>query len=531
VPAGSASVLRAALSATLVAAAVLVLTAVQSLALAGPASARSSDFASQVRAAERRAAVRLTATERTTPPGRYAYFTSGDRWKYAGAQGWASGYVPGGLWLMYQMTGKDWWRRHAASRQAAIGAAPITSDSLNLGALFFPSYARGFDLTGDSRFRAKALQAAIALAGRYDPEVGAIRSRPAGDFNVIIDSLVGSQLLWWAADHGGPALLREIAARHAATVARDFIRADGSTWQLVSYDDATGAVKLKTTSAGYDADSMWARGQAWAILGFAAAYRETREELFLQAARRVTDRYLADLPADMVPFWDFRDPAIPDAPRDSSAAAIAASGMIDLARCEPDAGNGARYAAAARATISSLMSPTYFSSGADPAVLLHGTYLWRTGTTDRGLAYGDAYFLQALLRLRLLPAEGHALHVARARAAAGTARSAVDGLPGTAWKTRGAQWLELDLGRTAGVAALRLALSRGDTRSARLRVVTSTDRRHWRTAVTTMSSGQTSGFETFAFVSRLARYVRLYVDGTSAGRANAVAAAEVYASR
>ncbi len=111
---------------------------------------------------------------------------------------------------------------------------------------------------------------------------------------------------------------------------------------------------------------MWARGQAWAILGFAAAYRETGDDVFLQAARRVTDRYLADLPADMVPYWDFRDPAIPAAPRDSSAAAIAASGMIDLARSEPDAANGARYAAAARATLASLMSPAYVSLRRQP---------------------------------------------------------------------------------------------------------------------------------------------------------------------
>lgn len=506
------------------------LVAILLLLCAGSATARSAGFASQVRAAERRAAARLAATERSTPAGRYAYYTAGNAWKYSNAQGWASGYASGGLWLMYQVTGNDWWRRHASSRQAATGAAPITPQSLNLGALFFPTYVRGFKLTGDPRFKAKALKAAVAMAARYDPDVGAMRSRPNGDFNVIIDSLMKPQLLWWAADHGGPASLREIAYHHAYTTARDFLRDDGSTYHIVFYDDTTGAVKLKTTSAGYGPESMWARGQAWGILGFAAAYRETGDAVFLQAARRVTDRYLADLPADMVPCWDFRDPAIPASPRDSSAAAIAASGMMDLALAEPDAANGARYAAAARATLASLMSRAYASHGANPAVLLHGTYSWHSGVTDRGLAYGDTFFLEAFMRLRRLAPQGAGLTVKQARASAGDAAQAIDGLLDTAWTARGTQWLELDLGVAREAGALRIALRHGAARAARLRVVTSTDRRHWRAGVTTMTSGETAGYETLGFAPRTARYVRVWCDGTSVGRGDTIAEAEVYAA-
>jgi unsaturated chondroitin disaccharide hydrolase len=500
------------------------------LLASGPAAAAPADFASQVRATERRAAVRLAATERATPSDRFAYYTVGHAWKYTSVQGWAAGYAPGGLWLMYQMTGDAWWRRHASSRQTAIGEAPISSESLNLGALFFPSYARGFDLTGDPRFSAKVLEAAVATTGRYDSVVGAMRSRAGDEFNVIIDSLVKSQLLWWAADHGGPASLRDIAYRHASTTARDFLRDDGSTWQIVYYDSVTGAVTLKTTSAGYGGQAMWSRGQAWAILGFAAAYRETGDDLFLQAARRVTDRYLAELPADMVPYWDFRDPAIPFAPRDSSAAAIAASGMIDLALSEPDAADRARYAAAARGTLASLMSPAYASHGDNPALLLHGTYSMPAGISDRGLAFGDAFFLEALLRLRRLRPEGTALRAARVQASAGNASLAVDKSLATAWTAWGAQWLELDLGAVQNVGALRVALRNGDDRAARLRVATSADHRHWGRAVTTMTCGQTSGYETFDFAPRPARYVRVYFDGTTADAGDAVAEVRLYAA-
>ena len=140
-------------------AAALLLTSMLLLVLTGPAVASTAGFASQVRAAERRAVARLAATERATPPGRYAYYTAGGSWKFAKARCWASGYVPGGLWLAYQLTGKDWRRRHASSRQAAIGASPITADSLNLGALFFP------ELRARVRRRPGELQAARRRRG------------------------------------------------------------------------------------------------------------------------------------------------------------------------------------------------------------------------------------------------------------------------------------------------------------------------------------------------------------------------------
>ena len=291
-----------------------------------------------------------------------------------------------------------------------------------------------------------------------------------------------------------------IATRHAATTARDFIRVDGSTWQLVYYDDATGAVKLKTTSAGYDAGSMWARGQAWAILGFAAAYRETREDVFLQAARRVTDRSSRTCPPTWCRTRDFRDPAIPAAPRDSSAAAIAASGMLDLARSEPDEANGARYAAAARATLASLMSPAYFSSGANPAGCCT-VHSWRAGTTDRGLATGTLFLGRCCdcgCRRRGRPST--LLERAPAPEARGTPSTGSPAPSGSRRRVARAR-----PGQDAGVGALRLAFSHGQ-RSARLRVVTSTDRRHWRQAVTTIPAAAAG--ETFGFASRQARYGR-----------------------
>lgn len=508
--------------------AVATVTSVLGLLAAPAVASGAADFAQTVRAAELRAMQRLATTERRTPLGRFAYFTVGNDWKCTGPSGWAAGYVPGGLWSCYQFSGVSWWRDAAAARQAVIGAAWLTPDSLDLGALFYPSYARGYRLTGDPRFRAKTLRAAWCAAQRYNSVVGAMLSRPGGEFNVIIDSLMKPQLLWWAVKNGAPPEYAEIARRHALTTARDFLRPDGSTYHIVHYDAVTGAMIRQGQSSGYSQDSTWARGQAWAILGFAAAYRETGDEELLAAARAVSDWYLANVPADMVPYWDFQAPDIPLASRDSSAAAIAASGLLDLALVDPDAEHRLRYGDGARATLASLMSADYSSSGANPAVLLHGTYLWRGGSTDRGIAYGDAFFLEALLRLRRLAPKVPALALAEARADAGVAAAAVDGDLGTWWASRGAEALDLRLATTQEVGAVRVALYRGDERAARLRVSVSNDGKQWHFVRQTMTSGETAGYETLDFVPRIARWVRLECAGTTRGPVDRIAEVEVY---
>ena len=285
------------------------------------------------------------------------------------------------------------------------------------------------------------------MAARFDPLVGAMRSRDGEEFNVIIDSLTKPRLLWWAVKAGGPARYDAIARAHALTIARDHVRPDGSTVHAAFYDPATGALKRVDKGAAYADDSTWARGQAWAVLGFPAAYRETRDPRFLEVARLVSDWWLRHVPDDMVPYWDFGAPDIPPAPRDTSAAAIAASGLIDLALLDPDEERRAAYAGAARETLASLMSPAYSSATWTPSVLLHGTYSWWMDITDRGLAYGDAFFLEALLRLRRLSPEEPPLPVVTARSATGVPSAAIDGSLSTSWAARGPQSIDLRLRR------------------------------------------------------------------------------------
>lgn len=484
-----------------------------------------SRFDSIMRSALSVARTRRAATESRTRAGRFWYLTSGNKWTTSGPNGWACGYVPGQLWASYALTGDPWFRAHAGSRQAPIGEVRLNSRSTDIGIRHLFSFAQGYRLTGKSAYKSAALRAAKREAARFNRKVGAVESRNnPRRYQVIIDQLINVEILYWAADNGGPAAWRSIAKQHMRTTARDFIRPDGSVYHIVNYDRKTGRVLSREAGQGYSTSSMWSRGQAWAVHGFTTAYRRTKDPGMLTVSRRVADRYIAELPADFVPYWDFRAPDIPNALRDSSAAAVAASALLDLATLDPDPANRKRYESVARSTLLSLASPNYLSAGLNPAILLHGTQYYRTPKTrDRGQSFGDYFFLEAMMRLRALPAEGTALPVRGVRASVGKPGAAVDGKLATSWTATGKQWIELDLGAATTVRSVGLAVRSGRTRSAPFKIYRSSDRRHWRLAARVVSGGETASVETYTLRPVSARYVRVECSGTSRGRALGIA--------
>jgi unsaturated chondroitin disaccharide hydrolase len=199
---------------------------------------------------------------------------------------------------------------------------------------------------------------------------------------------------------------------HADTTIENHVREDGSIFHLVDFDPATGDVVLRSTWQGYADDSTWARGQAWAVYGFTMTYRETGDPVFLETAQRVADFFIDNLPADFVPYWDFDAPGIPDASRDSSAAAIAASGLLELSTLAADPADQMRYADAARSMLASLCTPDagggYLAEDAagtsiSPGLLMRGCQVHPDSVAggdqcDESLIFGDYYFLEALMR-------------------------------------------------------------------------------------------------------------------------------------
>ena len=332
------------------------------------------------------AAHQLDTTTRTISSTRYPSSTSSTgSWNTTSASGWTSGFFPGALWLMFERSGVESWKNAAQAWQAGIESQKDNTSTHDLGFEIFTSFGNGYRLTGNDAYRQVIVTAAMSLSTRYNATVGCIKVRSGTTgFRTLIDTMMNIELLFWASRHGGSSAWYDMAVSHALKTRANHVRADGSTYQWVDYDPTTGAVVAKGNGQGYDPESTWSRGQAWAIYGFTTAYRETGDARFLDTARRTASYFIAHLPPDYVPYWDFELPSTTGQPRDSSAAAVAASGLLELSRLEPDSSRAADDLEAANAIIGSLSSSSYLAEGtANAAVLLHGTQNKPPATTTR----------------------------------------------------------------------------------------------------------------------------------------------------
>jgi len=375
------------------------------LAAASPARANPSDAVVASDLDFARTQLRVTAGE-TAVDAYPSRTTASGAWETREPSWWTSGFYPGSLWLAYRETGDPWWRAEAERRQAGLESQKGNTSTHDVGFMLMSTYGNAYRETGADAYRQVVLDAARSLATRFSPTVGCTRSwgsSSAPEFTVIVDNMMNLELLFRAAAMGGDPAWREMAISHALRTREHFVRPDGGTYHVVDFDPGTGAVERKHTHQGLSAESTWSRGQAWALYGFTVAYRETGDERFLDTARRTADFFTSRLPADHVPYWDF-DAAGPGEPRDSSAAAIAASGLLELSRLEADPGRSGRYRDAAGGILDTLSS-SYLARGTPSrSILLHGTGSKPHGDVDEGYAFGDYYFIEALLRWRGAPA-------------------------------------------------------------------------------------------------------------------------------
>lgn len=354
------------------------------------------------------AATRYHRTAQTlTPADGYPRSTTAEgRWRTVPPGDWTSGFFPGILWQLAAHTGDAQLRARAHAWTWPLTRIFEGRYDHDLGFQFYGSFGQAYRITGDTAYAAPLLRAARLLAARFDPTVGALKSWDWAEqwpYPVIADNMMNLELLFWAAAHGGDPAWQALAVRHARTTARDHLRPDGGSFHVVDYDPATGAVRARVTHQGAADSSTWARGQAWLLYGFTMAHRETGDPAFLATARRLADYFIAHLPADHVPYWDFQAPGRPDAPRDASAAAIAASALLELSTLLA-AGEGRPYRQAAEAILTALAAPPYLARGTDsPSVLLHAVGHHPNGSeVDVGLIYADYYFIEALRRYQHL---------------------------------------------------------------------------------------------------------------------------------
>ena len=319
---------------------------------------------------------------------------------------WTTGFFPGSLWFIYEYTKNPKFRIAAEAFTARLEGIKSYADTHDIGFMLNCSYGQGWRLTGDSAYRDVLLAGARTLIRRYNPRVSQIRSwnSPDWKYPVIIDNMMNLELLFWAYSVTGEAIFLAIASSHAYRTLTDHFRADGSSFHLVDYEPSTGKVIKRQTVQGHADTSAWARGQAWGLYGYTMAYRFTQNPAFLAQAQQIADFIVNHprLPDDKVPFWDFDAPSIPDAPRDSSAASIMASALLELSHYTTSA-RASSYLNVARQQILALTSPQFRAVLGENGgfLLMHGVgHLPVNVEIDCPLAYGDYYFLEALLRYR-----------------------------------------------------------------------------------------------------------------------------------
>jgi unsaturated chondroitin disaccharide hydrolase len=333
-------------------------------------------------------------------------------WRFVAYRDWTSGFWPGILWYAYEYTHDEQWKQQAARYSAALfPLADTAAIDHDLGFQVFCSIGNGYRLTHDTAYKTVLLRAADTLSKLFNPKVGTIlswpRKVPGTDWplrhNTIMDNMINLELLFWASKNGGSQHLYDIAVKHAETTMHNHFRPDYTSYHVVVYDTASGQKVKGITHQGYSDSSMWARGQSWAIYGYTMVYRETKYLRFLDFAQKVADVYLAKLPDDLIPYWDFNAPDIPNAPKDASAAAVTASALLELSTLVTDTAKANNYRTKAEAMLTSLSSDKYQSRQQNNAFLLHSTgHKPNGGEIDASIIYADYYYMEALLRLKKL---------------------------------------------------------------------------------------------------------------------------------
>lgn len=320
------------------------------------------------------------------------------------ARDWTSGFFPGELWFMYEYTNDPKWKELAVQFTSPLENQKLNKSTHDLGFMIYNSFGNGLRLTEKENYSDIIMTAARSLASRYKPNAKIIRSwdhnRKKWECPVIIDNMMNLELLFWAFKESGDSTFYDIAVNHANTTMKNHFRDDYSTWHVIDYDTITGDVRTRNTHQGHADESTWSRGQAWALYGYTMTYRETKDEAYLSQAHKIADFIFnhPNLPVDLIPYWDYDAPEIPDEPRDVSAATITASALYELSLHGGEKAD--EYKKWADIIIKNLTNNYRANLHSDAGfLLLHSTGAKSLESEiDVPLVYADYYFLEALLR-------------------------------------------------------------------------------------------------------------------------------------
>jgi len=330
--------------------------------------------------------------------------------KYIKPQEWTSGFFPGSMWYLYEMSGNEKWKTLSEKYTEALDTVQYLTNHHDVGFMIGCSYGNGLRLTENENYRQVIVQAAKSLSTRFRLVAGIIQSwdvtggwqaERGWECPVIIDNMMNLELLFDATQYSGDSTFYKIAVTHADNTIKNHFRPDFSTWHVIDYSLADGSVRNKNKAQGFADESTWSRGQAWAIYGYTVCYRKTHDPKYLEQAEKAFE-FVANhpnLPEDGVPYWDYDAPNIPDEKRDASAAAIMASALYELSTYS----KSEYYKGWADKMLQSLAGVEYRATLGENGnfILMHSVgSIPHNSEVDVPLNYADYYFLEALKRKR-----------------------------------------------------------------------------------------------------------------------------------
>ena len=327
--------------------------------------------------------------------------------QYVPVEDWTSGFFPGTMWYMYNLTNDKKWETLGIKYTESIEEAKHLKWHHDVGFMINCSFGNAYRVTGNEAYKDVIVEAAKSLSTRFRPTPGVIQSWDEDRgwqgtrgwmCPVIIDNMMNLELLFEATRFSGDSTFYKMAVSHADVTLANHFRDDFSSYHVVDYDKITGEVRHKHKAQGYSHESAWARGQAWGIYGFAVCYRETKDPRYLELCDNIYNFMFnhKNMPEDLIPYWDFDAPNVPNEPRDASTAAIVASALYELSTY-----GRPHYKETADKIVASLASPAYLAIVGTNGnfLLMHSVgSIPHDDEIDAPLNYADYYFLEALVR-------------------------------------------------------------------------------------------------------------------------------------
>jgi unsaturated chondroitin disaccharide hydrolase len=343
-------------------------------------------------------------TERN--PDYFPIYTVDGRWQHGGElwTDWTGGFLAGMMWQFHKRTGDAEWRQRAEHYSKLLEHRQHDRNVHDLGFIFLSTYLPWYQLTRDKKLHDVLVQAGRTLAMRFMEQGQYLRSFVAPE-SLFIDIMMNVPIIFYAARESGDEKLLALATTHCRTTEKTIVRASGSTAHEGVFDLQTGEFLRETTHQGLRPDSAWARGLGWSLYGYSKCYGVTGNPEFLAISQRNAKFWIDHLPADKVPYWDFdADLSLPapwGAQRETSAGAIAASGLLDLAAQTKDTKLAESYRETALAMLDALVKPEYLANE-EPGwegILKHGVYHTAKNLgVDESVMWGEFFFVEALTK-------------------------------------------------------------------------------------------------------------------------------------